>query len=69
MYGWKDLADPPKERMDVMARRTIGAGRKFRPERPGMLAVFLAPKVDAAAGANCSRFSSGASRPDSADAA
>jgi hypothetical protein len=69
MDGWKELADPPKKRTDVMARRTIGAGRRFRSERPGMLAVFLAPAVDAAAGPKCSWFLSAASRPDSADAA
>jgi hypothetical protein len=69
MDGWKDLADPPKERPDVMTWRTIGAGRRFRSERPEMLAWFLAPAVDAAAGAKCSRFLSAASWPDSADAA
>jgi hypothetical protein len=46
-----------------------GAGRRLRSERPEMLAVFLAPAVDAAAGAKCPWFLSTASRPDSADAA
>jgi hypothetical protein len=46
-----------------------GAGQRLRSERPGMLAVFLAPAVDAAAGAKYSWFLSVASRPDSAAAA
>jgi hypothetical protein len=45
-----------------------GSGQRLRSERSGMLTEFLAPAVDAVAGAKRSRFLNAASRPDPADA-